>query len=84
MSLDVNLFTLNFTPDKQNPNITDLVDPSDNPHYRKERIPGSEYRINVYGGRAVYLYPPFTMFSAMERPYIAVVISVRHSSKPYK
>lgn len=49
MSLDANLFTLNFAQSKDDPNITDLVDPSDNPHYRKERIPGTEYRINVYG-----------------------------------
>ncbi|KAI0690208.1 hypothetical protein BC835DRAFT_1365514 [Cytidiella melzeri] len=48
MSLDANLFTLNFTANKDDPNVTDLVDPSDNPHYRKERVLGTEYRINVY------------------------------------
>lgn len=49
MSLDQNLFTLLFTPNKDDPNVTDLVDPSENPHYRKERIPGDTYQINVYG-----------------------------------
>lgn len=43
------MFTLNFAPNKDDPNVTDLVDPLDNPHYRKERVPGTEYRINVYG-----------------------------------
>lgn len=49
MSLDANLFTLNFTPAKDDPNVTELVDPSDTPHYRKERVPGNVYTINVYG-----------------------------------
>ena len=49
MSLDQNLFTLLFAPSKDDPNVTDLVDPSENPHYRKERVIGETYRINVYG-----------------------------------
>jgi hypothetical protein len=49
MSLDQNLFTLNFAPSKDDPNVTELVDPSEKPHYRKERVPGSVYRIDVYG-----------------------------------
>jgi hypothetical protein len=48
MSLDKNLFTLLFTPHKDNPNVIDLVDPSGTIHYRKQRIPGSEYKIEVY------------------------------------
>ncbi|PSR82343.1 hypothetical protein PHLCEN_2v6086, partial [Hermanssonia centrifuga] len=48
MSLDQNLFTLTLSPNKDDPNITDLVDPSDNPHYRKERVPGNVYQMNVY------------------------------------
>ncbi|PPR01691.1 hypothetical protein CVT24_001519 [Panaeolus cyanescens] len=48
MSLDKNLFTLLFTPHKDNPNVTDLVDPLGNPHYRKQRVPGPEYKIEVY------------------------------------
>lgn len=49
MSLDQNLFTLNFAPSKDDPNVTELVDPAERPHYRKERVPGSVYTINVYG-----------------------------------
>lgn len=49
MSLDQNLFTLLFAPSKDDPNVTDLVDPGDTPHYRKERVQGSVYKINVYG-----------------------------------
>lgn len=49
MSLDKNLFTLLFTPHKDNPLVVDLVDPAGNPHYRKQRIPGPEYKIEVYG-----------------------------------
>lgn len=53
MSLDQNLFTLLFTPNKDDPNVTDLVDPSDNAHYRKERVLGSVYKINVYGAHVL-------------------------------
>jgi hypothetical protein len=50
MSLDKNLFTLTFTPHKDNPNVIDLVDPSGTVHYRKQRVTGiAEYRIEVYG-----------------------------------
>ncbi|PFH51927.1 hypothetical protein AMATHDRAFT_46710 [Amanita thiersii Skay4041] len=48
MSLDQNLFTLHFTQSKDNPNVVDLVDPSGIVHYRKQRIPGQEYKIEVY------------------------------------
>ncbi|KZV65112.1 hypothetical protein PENSPDRAFT_587366 [Peniophora sp. CONT] len=48
MSLDQNLFTLNVILDATNPTITDLVDPSGEPHYKKERIGGTPYRMNLY------------------------------------
>ncbi|KAL1696634.1 hypothetical protein GGG16DRAFT_43292 [Schizophyllum commune] len=48
MSLDKNLFTLLFTPNKDAPNVTDLVDPAGTIHYRKQRIPGSTYAVEVY------------------------------------
>ena len=49
MSLDANLFTLNIVESTEGPNLLDLVDPSGNIHYRKERVLGTEYRINLYG-----------------------------------
>lgn len=49
MSLDQNLFTLNFVPSKDDPNVTELVDPAERPHYRKERVLGSVYKMDVYG-----------------------------------
>lgn len=48
MSLDQNLFTLQFTPHKDYPNVIDLVDPSGVLHYRKQRIASPEYKIEVY------------------------------------
>lgn len=49
MSLDTNLFTLHVTPDKDDPNIVDLVDPNGIAHYRKQRVPGMSYKMEVYG-----------------------------------
>lgn len=49
MSLDKNLFTLQFTPSPNDPNVIDLVDPSGVVHYRKHRVQGAAYEINVYG-----------------------------------
>ena len=49
MSLDKNLFTLQFTPNPDDPNVIDLVDPSGAVHYRKHRVQGTTYEINVYG-----------------------------------
>ena len=49
MSLDQNLFTLNFAPSKDDPSVTELVDPAERPHYRKQRVQGSVYRIDVFG-----------------------------------
>ncbi|KAF8909354.1 hypothetical protein CPB84DRAFT_1813071 [Gymnopilus junonius] len=48
MSLDQNLFTLHFTPHKDNANVIDLVDPSGTMHYRKQRVSTLEYKIEVY------------------------------------
>ncbi|KAF6761437.1 hypothetical protein DFP72DRAFT_1061654 [Ephemerocybe angulata] len=48
MSLDQNLFTLLFTPNKDHPNVTNLVDPSGTVHYHKRRVPGQEYKIEVF------------------------------------
>lgn len=49
MSLDKNLFTLQFVPHKHYNNVIDLVDSSGNLHYRKQRITSPEYKIEVYG-----------------------------------
>jgi hypothetical protein len=49
MSLDKNLFTLHVTPDKDDPTIVDLVDPNGIAHYRKQRVPGMSYKMEVYG-----------------------------------
>jgi hypothetical protein len=51
MSLDQNLFTLLLTPNASDSTglVTDLCDPSGNVHYRKRRIPGQVYKIEVYG-----------------------------------
>lgn len=61
MSLDQNLFTLLITPDAKDANISDLVDPAGTVHYRKERVPGSVYTINVYGMR-----PSATLRASLE------------------
>jgi hypothetical protein len=59
MSLDKNLFTLTMTPSPDDPRIVDLVDPSGIVHYRKQRIAGPVYKIEVYGQsvRLLSLYP---------------------------
>ena len=49
MSLDQNLFTLIVTPNPENPNIVDLVDPSGTKHYRKELVAGSVYELKLFG-----------------------------------
>jgi len=49
MSLDKNLFTLHVTPDKDDPNVVDLVDPNGIAHYKKQRVPGISYTMEVYG-----------------------------------
>ena len=49
MSLDKNLFTLQFTPSPDDSNVIDLVDPSGVVHYRKNRVQSATYEINVCG-----------------------------------
>jgi hypothetical protein len=49
MSLDQNLFTLYVTPDKDDSNVIDLVDSKGIAHYRKQRVPGMSYKVEVYG-----------------------------------
>jgi hypothetical protein len=48
MSLDRNLFTLNIVQNEQNPAVQDLVIPSGEVHYSKEREAGASYRINLF------------------------------------
>jgi len=47
MSLDQNLFTLNVMP--KGSNELELVEPSGTVHYRKERVIGTVYTINLFG-----------------------------------
>ena len=47
--MDQNLFTLIVTPNKDDPSVIDLIDPTGNAHYRKQRVAGSVYKVNVYG-----------------------------------
>lgn len=49
MSLDQNLFTLIVTPNKEDANVVDLVNPAGTIFYRKQRIPGVVYTAQVYG-----------------------------------
>ena len=56
MSLDKNLFTLFFTPNKDHPNVIDLIDPVGTVHYRKQRVLTPEYKIELYG---MYWMNPF-------------------------
>ena len=55
MSLDKNLFTLYLTQNKENPLVVDLVDPSGTIHYRKQRLPGIEYKVEIYGMITLWL-----------------------------
>ncbi|KAA1475541.1 hypothetical protein DENSPDRAFT_842339, partial [Dentipellis sp. KUC8613] len=48
MSLDQNLFTLTIAPQADDPAFVDLADASGTVHYRKQRIPGTAYHINVF------------------------------------
>ena len=59
MSLDKNLFTLNVIPNKDNPDVVDLVDPNGITHYRKQRVPGQSYKVEVYGTPEI-IRSPFT------------------------
>ena len=55
MSLDKNLFTLYLTQNAEDPQVVDLVDPSGMVHYRKQRISGIEYKVEVYGNTLTFL-----------------------------
>lgn len=55
MSLDQNLFTLTLTPLAEDPSVIDLIDPNGIAHYRKQRVPGSSYRAEVYGALDIAL-----------------------------
>ncbi|GAW05262.1 hypothetical protein LENED_007106 [Lentinula edodes] len=48
MSLDQNLFTLIVTPSIIDHNVIDLVDSTGQVHYRKQRVPASIYKVEVY------------------------------------
>ncbi|KAJ3827248.1 hypothetical protein F5880DRAFT_1474888 [Lentinula raphanica] len=48
MSLDQNLFTLVLTSNTNDPNVIDLVDPTGRIHYRKQRVPGPIYKVELY------------------------------------
>ena len=55
MSLDRNLFTLNIVPNGRDPAFQDLVIPSGEVHYSKEREAGTSYRINLFGAFRIHL-----------------------------
>lgn len=85
MSLDKNLFTLQFTPASDDPNVIDLVDPSGVVHYRKHRALGATYEINVYGKTVhpcsisvVWLFLTLDLY----RPDIWIVVDHWHLPKP--
>ncbi|KAI0709639.1 hypothetical protein C8T65DRAFT_727346 [Cerioporus squamosus] len=48
MSLDQNLYTLNFSQRADDPNAIDLIDSNGVVQYTKRRLPGNEYKIEVY------------------------------------
>lgn len=52
MSLDKNLFTLNVSPRPDDPDIVELIDPLGTIHYRKQRVQGTTYAVDVYGEHA--------------------------------
>jgi hypothetical protein len=49
MSLDQNLFTLAISPSKDDADAVDLVDSTGVPHYRKRRVHGLVYKMEMYG-----------------------------------
>ncbi|KAJ7072525.1 hypothetical protein C8F01DRAFT_1104263 [Mycena amicta] len=46
--LDQNLFTLIVTQSTENPNVVDLNDPAGVAHYRKQRVAGPVYKMEIY------------------------------------
>ena len=88
MSLDKNLFTLQFTPSPDDPDVIDLVDPSGVVHYRKHRVQSATYQINVYG-KTFHPHPisVLGLFLSLGhyRPDIRIIVDLRRrheSSKP--
>jgi len=86
MSLDKNLFTLLFTPHKDNQNVIDLVDPSGTVHYRKQRATGSsEYKIEVYDPMSESLLATATAPSASSKTKTielynpTILVEMRHT-----
>ncbi|KAH8103811.1 hypothetical protein BXZ70DRAFT_922806 [Cristinia sonorae] len=67
MSLDQNLFTLSVTPHPEDASVLDLVDPSGNAHYRKQRISGQAYKIEVYDPHSESLLATVTAPSATSK-----------------
>ncbi|TCD62376.1 hypothetical protein EIP91_006958 [Steccherinum ochraceum] len=67
MSLDQNLFTLNVTPLAEDPTVVDLIDPNGNAHYRKQRVPGTVYKIEVYDPHSEGLLASVTAPSATSK-----------------
>ncbi|KAJ3479158.1 hypothetical protein NLI96_g9249 [Meripilus lineatus] len=67
MSLDQNLFTLSVTPNKDDPSVVDLVDPSGYAHYRKHRVPDPAYKMNVYDPLSESLLATVTAPSATSK-----------------
>jgi hypothetical protein len=90
MSLDKNLFTLQFTPSADDTNVIDLVDPSGVVHYRKHRVQGATYEINVYGTTVqpisscfLSALRPFLPF-CLSRPDIRIFADLRRRTEPNK
>lgn len=64
MSLDHNLFTLNFKPHEADATVTDLVDGAGVLQYQKQRVPGDagEYRMNIYSECLIFWLFFFTLY----------------------
>ncbi|KAH8105550.1 hypothetical protein DFH11DRAFT_1644548 [Phellopilus nigrolimitatus] len=71
MSLDQNLFTLNITPRADTPLVTELIDPHNIVHYRKERA-------NAPAAGALY---EFDLFDPLSGSLLATVTAPSASSK---
>lgn len=84
MSLDQNLFTLSIAPNKDDPNVIDLVDNSLTPitHYRKQRVPGQVYKIEVYGMPLLCAVPFYSSLLKWPSPRSLVRVASHHSDCP--
>lgn len=81
MSLDKNLFTLHITPNKDDPNVVDLIDPNGTIHYRKQRVVGTSYKAEVYGTQSCSEACRDYMRSLIRRSYVRVTADKRNRSK---